>query len=103
MALQIRKQSYADYGLSKAEIRRIKEFCLNANDNDRELIENALSELKNPYMERLVLRNLTTGESFEKIAKKEYILSSISDCYAYKRKGTEAIKRWMILYGIWEM
>ncbi len=43
------------------------------------------------------------GVSYERMEREHYIYINKYDFYAYRRCGVAAIKRWMILYGIWEM
>ena len=47
----------------------------------------------------LVVDNL----SYEDLCAKNYLYIGNGEFYRYCRKGMAAIKRWMILYGIWEM
>ena len=102
--MQIRKTSYSDYGLTEDEVKYIKLFCKNATDEEVErIIKPAVNEIGDSYIEDKILKSLTTGMSHYIISKKEYLLLSDTDFYAYKRKAIEAVKRWMILYGILEV
>ena len=47
--MRTREKSYEDYGITDKEKRYIKDFCRNANDEEREIIRNAISELQ-PYI-----------------------------------------------------
>ena len=100
--MRTREMSYEDYGLADNEIKYIKDFCRNANTEEKEIIRNALSELQ-PYIAPFVYRSLISNLSYEDICAKNYIFIGKVDFYGHRRKGMESIKRWMILYGIWEM
>lgn len=94
--------SYEDYGMTDAEVRYVKEFCRNANEYEKKIIKNALSELQ-PYIAPYVYYSLVDNISYDNMSKKKYIYIGKGDFYGHRRQGMDAIKRWMILYGIWEM
>ena len=100
--MRTREKSYSDYGITEDEINYIESFCRNAGVEDRNIIKNALSEIQ-PYIAPYVYYSLVDGLSYEKICAKSYIYMGKGDFYGYRRQCMEAIKRWMILYGIWEM
>ncbi len=100
--MQNRKKSYKDHGVFDNEIGYIKSFCQNSNEAEKEIIRIALSEM-DPYIAGNVYKNLVDGLSYEKICKKDYLFIGKGDFYGYCRRGVGAIKRWMILYNIWEM
>lgn len=100
--MQTRLMSYADYGITKDEVQYIKDFCQNADDEQKQLIKYALSDL-NPYIAPYVFYSLVDNLSYEDICAKNYLYIGKGDFYGHRRKGMAAIKRWMILYGIWEM
>lgn len=97
-----RKMSYKNYGIDEAEVRYIKDFCRNANEDEKTIIKNALSELQ-PYIAPYVYYSLVDNVSYDIMSAKNYIYIGKGDFYGYRRQGMAAIKRWMILYGIWEM
>lgn len=94
--------SYKNYGLDKAEVKYIRDFCRNANEDKKKFIKNALSELQ-PYIVDYVYYSLVNNISYDNMSKKKYIYIGKGDFYGHRRQGMAAIKRWMILYGIWEM
>ena len=99
--MRTRKKSYEDYGLTKDEIKDIKNFCMNADAEQKEdIIKVALSELS-PYIALKCLESLIKDKSYEDLCKYEYIFLGKADFYGYRRKGMEAIKRWMILNNKW--
>lgn len=100
--MRTREKSYSDYGITEKEVRYIKDFCRNANDEERKIIRNAISELQ-PYIAPYVYFSLVKNMSYEDICAKNYIFMGKGDFYGHRRQGMESIKRWMILYGIWEM
>lgn len=100
--MRTREKSYADYGITKTESIYIKEFCRNSNEEEKKIIRAALSEL-NPYIARNVFNSLVDNLSYEDICAKNYLYIGKGDFYGHRRQGMDAIKRWMILYGIWEM
>ena len=100
--MRTREKSYNDYGLSEKEVRYIKEFCRNANEEDKTIIRNAISELQ-PYIAPYVYFSLVDNLSYEDVCAKNYIFIGKGDFYGYRRKGMEAIKRWMILNKRWKM
>lgn len=97
-----REMSYEDYGMTKAEVRYIKEFCRNANEEEKKLIRNALSDL-NPYISPFIFHSLINCKSYDDITRNNSIYVSKVDFYAYRRKGIESIKRCMILEGKWKI
>ena len=97
-----REMSYSDYGITDQEVKYIKEFCQNANDDEQHIIKTALSELT-PYIAPFIFYSLVDNLSYEDICAKNYLYIGKGDFYGHRRKGMESIKRWMILYGIWEM
>ena len=100
--MRIREKTYNDYGITEDEKRYIMDFCRNANESEKLLIKTALSEL-NPYISPYIFYSLVDNLSYDDICKREYIYMCCVDFYAYRRQGIAAIKRWMILNGIWEL
>lgn len=99
--------SYKDYGITEKEMHYILDFCRNSNDEQKKIIRNALAELQ-PYIAPYVYYSLVDNLSYEDICAKEasggsYLYIGKGDFYGHRRKGMEAIKRWMILYNIWEV
>ena len=97
-----REMSYEDYGISEKEVRYIKDFCRKANNVEKEIIRNALSELQ-PYIAPYIFYSLVENMSYEDICAKKYLYIGKGDFYGHRRQGMSAIKRWMILNNIWEM
>ena len=100
--MRTREKSYSDYGMTEDESEYVKSFCRNANDEQRKIIQYALSDLQ-PYIAPYVFYSLVDNLSYEDICAKNYIYMGKGDFYGHRRQGIAAIKRWMILYGIWEM
>lgn len=100
--MRTRDKSYQDHGITEEEKLYILEFCRNADDEKRLVIKNALAEL-NPYIAPYVFYSLVDNISYEGICAKNYLYIGKGDFYGHRRQGMAAIKRWMILYGIWEM
>ena len=100
--MRTRQKTYSDYGISEEEVKYIKKFCQNANDEEKRIIKTALSEL-NPYIAPFIYYSLVDNLSYEDICSKNYLYIGKGDFYGHRRQGMESIKRWMILYGIWEM
>ena len=71
-------------------------------DEQKKLIKYALSELV-PYIAPYVFYSLVDNLSYEDICAKNYLYIGKGDFYGHRRQGMAAIKRWMILYGNWEM
>lgn len=94
--------SYNDHGMTKEEVKYVSDFCKNANEKEKEYIREALSSLS-PYIASYVYLSLIDGVSYDRMEREHYIYINKYDFYAYRRCGIAAIKRWMILYGIWEM
>ena len=100
--MRTRYMSYEDYGMTEKEVRYIKDFCRKSNEKEREIIRNAISELQ-PYIAPYIFFSLVNNLSYEDICAKNYLYIGKGDFYGHRRQGMAAIKRWMILYGIWEM
>lgn len=100
--MRTREKAYSDYGMTEKEVRYVKDFCRKANDEEREIIRNAISELQ-PYIAPYIFFSLVDNLSYEDICAKNYLYIGKGDFYGHRRQGIAAIKRWMILYGIWEM
>lgn len=100
--MRTRQKTYSDYGISDEEVKYIKGFCQNANDDEQHIIKTALSELT-PYVAPYVFYSLVDNLSYEDICAKNYLYIGKGDFYGHRRQGMESINRWMILYGIWEM
>lgn len=100
--MRTREMSYEDYGMTCNEVNYVKEFCKKANKEQKEIINTALSEL-DPYIASKCLESIVKDKSYEDLCMEEYIYIGKGDFYGHRRKGIESIKRWMILYGIWEM
>ena len=100
--MRTREKSYSDYGITEDEVRYIKSFCQNADDEQKNIIRNALAELQ-PYIAPYVFYSLVDNLSYEDICAKNYLYIGKGDFYGHRRQGMAAIKRWMILYGIWEV
>jgi hypothetical protein len=100
--MRTREMSYSDYGITENEVQYIKDFCRNAEQEQQKIIKQALSELQ-PYIAPYVFYSLVDNLSYEDICAKNYLYIGKGDFYGHRRQGMEAIKRWMILYNIWEM
>lgn len=100
--MRTREMSYSDYGMTDNEVQYIKDFCRHANEEQKMLIKYALAELQ-PYIAPFVYYSLVDNLSYEDICAKNYLYIGKGDFYGHRRQGIAAIKRWMILYGIWEM
>ena len=100
--MRTRQKTYSDYGISEEEVKYIKKFCQNANDEEKRIIKTALSE-SNPYIAPYVFYSLVDNLSYEDICAKNYLYIGKGDFYGHRRQGMAAIKRCMILYGIGEM
>ena len=99
--MRTRYKSYGDYGITEDEKMYILDFCRMANDEQKMIIKNALAEL-NPYIAPYIYYSLTEGKSYDKMIVRKEIYMSKEDFYGYRRKGMEAIKRYMLWHGIWE-
>lgn len=100
--MRTREMSYSDHGITDAEVQYIKDFCRNSDNEQKNLIKTALSELQ-PYIAPYVYYSLVDNLSYEDICAKNYLYIGKGDFYGHRREGMAAIKRWMILYGIWDM
>ena len=100
--MRTREKSYADYGITEEEKRYIMDFCHNANEEEKLIIKTALSEI-NPYISLRIYDSLVNDLSYDDLCKREYIYMCPVDFYGHRRQGMEAIKRWMILSGIWKI
>ena len=99
--MRTREKSYNDYGLSDKEVYYIKNLCRNADEEQLNIIRNALSELQ-PYIAPYVYFSLVKNMSYEDICAKNYIFIGKGDFYGHRRKGMACIKRWLILCNKWE-
>ena len=100
--MRVREMSYSDHGMTDEDVRYIFDFCRNASEEEKQIIKNALAELQ-PYIAPYVFYSLVDNLSYEDICAKNYLYIGKGDFYGHRRQGMAAIKRWMILYGIWEM
>lgn len=100
--MRTREMSYADYGITDDEMHYILDFCRKANEEQKTIIRNALAELQ-PYIVPYVFYSLVDNLSYDDICAKNYLYIGKGDFYGHRRKGMAAIKRWMILCGIWEI
>ena len=97
-----REMSYKDYGMTRDEVKYVSDFCKKAGEKEKAYIKAALSALS-VYCASYVFLSLTLNISYEQMDRERGIYINKGDFYAYRRMGVAAIKRWMILYGIWEM
>ena len=101
--MKTRNKSYTNYGITVDDKVKILEFCQNAETNtDKMIIRSALNELGAPYIALIIYEALTQGISYEKLDKKRGLVIGKEDFYGYRRKGMEAVKRYMQLTGRWE-
>lgn len=100
--MRTREKSYSDHGMTDEEVQYVKDFCRNATEEQKNLIRYALAEIQ-PYIAPYVFYSLTDNLSYDDLCAKNYLYIGKGDFYGYRRQGMAAIKRWMILYGIWEM
>ena len=105
--MRTRNKSYSDYGITSRDKRYILDFCQNSNEEQKNIIRNALTELP-PYVAPYVYYSLIGHLSYDDLCAKEskngsYLFIGKGDFYGYRRKGMEAIKRWLILNGMWEV
>ena len=94
--MRVRSKHYRDYGVTDEEKDRIIKFCRSATKEDQEVIKWALKEL-DPYIADVLFLSLTKGLSYDRLG---YVAMSKVDFYGYRRKGIEAIKRYMIMHGM---
>lgn len=99
--MRTRLMKYIDHDITDEDKIKILNFCSFAGEEEKSLIKTALSELP-PYISPYVFRSLTENMSYDDICKQDYIYMSCGDFYAYRRKGMGAIKRWMMIYNIWD-
>lgn len=92
--------SYEDYGMTEDEVKYVIDFCRNSNDEEKNIIKEALSTL-DPYIAPYVFYSLVDKKSYEKICKKDYLYIGKEDFYAHRRYGIYCIKDWMIINKIW--
>ena len=100
--MRTREMSYKDYGITDHEKRYILDFCRNADEDEKLIIKNALSDL-NPYVAPYVFYSLVENLSYEDICAKNYLYIGKGDFYGHRRQGMAAIKRWLILYNAWQI
>lgn len=100
--MRTREMSYEDYGMTEKEVRYIKDFCRNANEEEKMIIKNALSEIQT-YISPFVYYSLVDNLSYEDICAKTYIFMGKGDFYGHRRQGMAAIKRWLILNNMWNL
>lgn len=100
--MKTREKSYTDYGITDDEKKQIFDFCRNAESDkhDKLIVKSALNEMP-PYIAGVIYKALTTGLSYERLDEKDSILICKEDFYGYRRKGMEAVKRYMLLVGRW--
>lgn len=104
--MRTRKTRYQDYGITKQEKDYIMQYCYEAKGEKAEMIKAALATTKpkmDPYIAKIIFDALASGLSYERMCGKEYIYIGKEDFYGHRRQGIAAVKRWMILYGIWEL
>lgn len=99
--MRTRRTSYKDYGISDEEVEYIIKFCLNSNDEEKELIKEALSKL-NPYISPIIFQSLVSKKSYEKLCQKDYLYIGKEDFYGYRRLGIYHIKDWLKLHNRWK-
>lgn len=100
--MRTREMSYEDYGITENEKQYILDFCRKADDKQKMIIRNALAELQT-YVAPYVYYSLVDNLSYDDICAKNYLYIGKGDFYGHRRKGMAAIKRWMILYGLWKL
>lgn len=96
--MRTRNKGYADYGIEEEEKIDILGFCKLADEEEKQIISWALKELPT-YIMPYIYMSLVDGISFEKLDAKYSIAMSKEDFYGYRRKGCEAIKRYMLICG----
>ena len=106
--MRTREMNYEDYGMDKKIVDGVREFYRKAiaenNKEHLEIIDDAFSEF-DPYIARVVRKNLFDGISYEKICGQEYIYLGKQDFYGYCRQAIEKIDRWMmwnLIYKDWK-
>lgn len=102
--MRTRNKTYTSYGITKDDKNKILRFCRHANENkqDKMIVKSALSEIASAYTALMLYEALTEGLSYEKLDEKRGLVIGKEDFYGYRRKGMEAIKRYMQLTGRWE-
>lgn len=96
--MRTRNKNYSDYGMTDQEKDQILAFCRDAGEEDREIIFFALKELP-PYMVPYIFMSLVDGKSYEKLDAQYGMAMSKEDFYGYRRKGIEAVKRYLLMCG----
>lgn len=100
--MRVREKSYSDHGMTDEEVRHIYDYCREATEAEIKIIKQALAELQ-PYLQKPIFDSLVNNMSYEDLCAKEYLYIGKGDFYGHRREGMAAIKRWLILYNLWEI
>lgn len=91
--MRTRTAKYSDYGISEQDKVEILKYCREAQGEGLDLIREVLKRIKSEYVAQLLYRNLTTGISYDKMAKTEQLYVVKEDFYGYRRKAISLLKK----------
>lgn len=80
----MRRTYYKDYGFDKKEIKRLREYCKDMDDEDKEILRQA-AESSNANIAEYLYESIINHLSYDDLDKDKYIPIGKEDFYGYQR------------------
>lgn len=96
--MRMRRTYYRHYGIDKEEEKKIKAYCLNLDEEDKNILWQAAMRA-NGFMAKKIYRSLTERLSYEDLDKEEYMVVGKEDFYGYQRACVNYFKNLLIFAG----
>lgn len=98
--MKTRETGYADYGLDRSEVKRLKEYCKSTEFKEHKtLMDSAISS--NPCIASDLYYSLATGISYDELTRVRYIPLPKGDFYGYQRRCLSTFRNFLLMFGKW--
>lgn len=97
--LDIRKMGYRDYYLSQEDIKKVFDYCRNAEGKTEEGYVKCILEGINPGIAESLYSSIVHNKSYTKIYKRNYIPMCEKSFYDWRRKAIYELYSFITLLG----
>ena len=88
--MRTREMYYKHYGISDTEIKKLREYCKNAQDKEKPMILKCCIEA-NPFLADDLYYSITQGLGYDTLSRVKGLVYPKIDFYGYQRKTLSLI------------
>lgn len=92
----------SDYGISKTEMARLKEYCKNYTDEESDRLLKDAAYAANASIANRLYDSVRNGKSYETLDREVYMPISKVDFYGYRRKCISTFRSLLLFCGKWK-